>query len=257
MSTVKSGDIYSVGGHVIGCGSSLDTAFVSQVIGDQKIQAIVTDPPYGVAYVENKKDVAKLGTKDAKVIKGDHIQSEQEYGEFTSGWIRAILPHIDTYNTFHIFGCDSMFLAMREGIRSSDMHFSQMLVWLKNQPVMGRMDYLPQHELIAYGWYGKHKRPSAQMKNAIYHPRPQKSKLHPTQKPLGLLRKLIRNTTNIDDTVYDGFLGSGSTALACAQLGRVCIGIEQDPEYVEICLKRLEKLTKQKRTLITTYESKS
>ena len=48
MSTVKSGGIYSVGGHVIGCGSSLDTAFVSQVIGDQKIQAIVTDPPYGV-----------------------------------------------------------------------------------------------------------------------------------------------------------------------------------------------------------------
>jgi DNA modification methylase len=210
-----------------------------------------------VAYVENQKGVAKLGTKDARVIKGDHIQSEQEYAEFTYTWIQAVLPHLDTYNTFHIFGCDSMFLAMREGIKESGLHFSQMLVWLKNQPVMGRMDYLPQHELIAYGWYGKHKRPAAQMKNAIYHPRPHKSKLHPTQKPLGLLRKLIRNTTSINDTVYDGFLGSGSTALACAQLGRTCIGIEQDHEYVEIILKRLEKLTKQKRVLTTIHDTKS
>jgi len=50
---------------------------------------------------------------------------------------------------------------------------------------------------------------------------------------------------------------SGSTAIACAQLGRRCIGIEQDPEYVEICLKRLEKLTKQERVLITTYAETS
>jgi DNA modification methylase len=256
MSTVKQGEIYCVGDHIIGCGSSLDTAFVSQVIGERKIQAIVTDPPYGVAYVENKKGVAKLGTKDARVIKGDHIQSEEDYSKFTSTWIQAVLPHLDTYNTFHVFGCDSMFLAMREGIKESGLHFSQMLVWLKNQPVMGRMDYLPQHELIAYGWYGKHKRPAAQMKNAIYHPRPQKSKLHPTQKPLGLLRKLIRNTTDINDTIYDGFLGSGSTALACAQLGRTCIGIEQDPEYVEIILKRLEKLTKQPRKLLPSHGEK-
>jgi DNA modification methylase len=256
MSTVKLGDIYCVGGHVVGCGSSLDAAFVSQVVDERKIQAIVTDPPYGVAYVENKKGVAKLGTKDTRAIKGDHIQSEQEYAEFTSTWIQAVLPHLDTYNTFHIFGCDSMFLAMREGIKESGLHFSQMMVWLKNQPVMGRMDYLPQHELIAYGWYGKHKRPAAQMKNAIYHPRPHKSKLHPTQKPLGLLRKLIRNTTSINDTVYDGFLGSGSTALACVQLGRICIGIEQDAEYVEIILRRLEKLTKKQRKLVTSHGAK-
>ena len=254
MNKITSGDIYAVDDHIVGCGDSMNADFVSKVIGDNKIKAIVTDPPYGVAYVENKKGVAKLATPDAKAIKGDHLQSESEYIAFTKAWLGAITPHLNTYNTFHIFGCDSMFLAMRDGIKDSGLHFSQMLIWLKNQPVMGRMDYLPQHELIAYGWFGKHKRPSSQMRSAIYHPKPQKSKLHPTQKPLGLLRKIIRSTTNQKDIVYDGFLGSGSTALACAQLGRTCIGIEQDPEYVEIILKRLEKVTKQKRVLITTYE---
>jgi site-specific DNA-methyltransferase (adenine-specific) len=92
------------------------------------------------------------------------------------------------------------------------------------------------------------------MSSAIFHPRPQKSKLHPTQKPIGLLRRLILNVTNVNDYVYDGFLGSGSTALACEQLGRNCIGIEQDAEYVEVCLKRLEKLTKKERVLIMSHE---
>lgn len=251
---IKSGNIYQVSDHVVGCGDCTDKDFVSQVIGENKINAIVTDPPYGVAYVENKKGVAKLAKTDAKAIKGDHLQSESEYADFTKRWLSAVTPHLASHNTFHIFGCDSMFLAMRDGIKDSGLHFSQMLVWLKNQPVMGRMDYLPQHELIAYGWYGKHKKPLSQMRAAIYHPRPQKSKLHPTQKPLGLLRKLIRNSTQINDTVYDGFLGSGSTALACAQLGRTCIGIEQDPEYVEKILLRLEKLSKCERNLITHHE---
>jgi DNA modification methylase len=257
MSTIEKGAIYRVGEHIVACGDSLDKDFVTKVAESHKIQAVVTDPPYGVAYVENKVGVAELGLKNAKAIKGDHIQSEYEYARFTQSWIEAVLPHLDAYNTFHIFNCDTMFLALRTGVYAAGLHFSLMLIWLKNQPVMGRMDYLPQQELIAYCWYKKHKRVRSQMRSAIYHPRPQKSKLHPTQKPIGLLRKLIQNVTKIDDVVFDGFLGSGSTVIACAQLGRVCIGIEQDPEYVEICLKRLEKLTKQKRTLITKYVPKS
>lgn len=254
MSTINTGDIYSVGKHIVACGDSLDKEFVAKVVGTRKVQAVVTDPPYGVAYVENKVGVAELGKKNAKAIKGDHLQTEYEYARFTQSWIEAILPHLHPYNTFHVFNCDSMFLALRTGMYAAGIHFSQMLIWIKNQSVMGRMDYLPQQELIAYGWYKKHKRVKAQISSVICHPRPQKSKLHPTQKPIGLLRKLILNVTSAGDYVYDGFLGSGSTAIACEQLGRICIGIEQDTEYVGVCLLRLEKLTNQKRVLVTTYE---
>jgi len=254
MSKIKLGEVYRVGEHIVGCGSSLDKDFVAQVIKSNKIRAVVTDPPYGVAYVENKKGIADVAV--SKEIKGDHLQSEYEYTEFSKKWIEAVVPHLDTYNTFHIFNADTMFLALRAGMLMSGLHFSQMLIWLKNQPVMGRMDYLPQQELIAYGWYGKHKRERSQSKSLIVHPRPSRSRLHPTQKPIGLLRKLIGNVTKKNEYVYDGFLGSGSTAIASEHLGRRCIGIELDSEYVEVCLVRLEKLTDKKRELIINHEQR-
>ncbi len=240
---INKGDIFEIAGHVIGCGDSLNKDFVDKIVGKNKIRAVISDPPYGVAYVENKKDIAKLGVKNAKIIVGDQLQSEYEYIQFTKKWTGLIIPHLDTYNTFHIFNSDTMFLALRTGMQMSNIHFSQMLVWLKNQPVMGMKDYLSQFEVIAYGWHGKHKTERSKAKSVIFYPKPSKSKLHPTQKPVGLLRKLIPNVTKIGDHVYDAFLGSGTTAVACQHLSRKCIGIELDPEYVETILLRLEKLT--------------
>jgi len=240
---VTNGDIFKVGDHIIACGNSLDRMFVGKVIGQHKIRAVITDPPYGVAYVENKKGLSKLGVKEEKVIVGDHIQSEEEYEEFTRKYLGTVVPYLEEYNAAYIFNADPMFPSLRAGMKSAGFYYSQMIIWLKNQPVMSRKDYLSLYELIAYGWFGKHRMERSKAKNVIYHPRPTRSRLHPTQKPVGLLRKIIPNSTKVGDTVYDPFLGSGSTAVACEHLGRKCIGIELDEAYVEISLKRLEKLT--------------
>lgn len=242
METIKKGDIYKIGEHIIACGDSTDTAFVAKIIGTRKIRAIVTDPPYGVAYVENKKGFVNL-VKDTKAIVGDHLQSDDEYRMFTKKWLSCITPHLETYNTCYIFNCDLMYPALRLGMKDAGFYYSQMIIWLKNQPVMGRKDYLAMFELIAYGWYGKHKMEHGSGKNVIMHPRPQVSKLHPTQKPVGLLRKIIPNATKLHEYVYDPFLGSGSTTVACEHLKRRCIGIEMDPEYVRTAITRVEKLT--------------
>lgn len=243
MNQVRNGDIYRVGDHIIGCGNSLDTGFVSRVIGENKIRALLTDPPYGVAYVENKKGLSELGSNSTKIIANDHIQTDEEYTKFTTNWLQPIIPYLSEYNTCYIFNCDMMFPALRAGMKQAGFYYSQMLIWIKNQPVMNRKDYLAMHELIAYGWHGKHKMEQSKGKTVLYHPKPSKSRLHPTQKPIGLLRKLLPNTTKIGDYVYDPFLGSGSTAIACEHLGRKCIGIEIDAEYTEIAITRLEKLT--------------
>lgn len=240
---ITKGDIFKIGDHVIACGDSLDRAFVGKVIGQHKIRAVVTDPPYGVAYVENKKGISKLGVKDEKVIVGDHLQSEEEYEEFTRKYLGTVVPYLEEYNAVYIFNADPMFPSLRSGMKLAGFYYSQMIIWLKNQPVMSRKDYLSLYELIAYGWFGKHKMERSKAKNVIYHPRPTRSRLHPTQKPVGLLRKIIPNSTKVSDVVYDPFLGSGSTAVACEHLGRKCIGIELDETYVEASLKRLEKLT--------------
>ena len=101
-------------------------------------------------------------------------------------------------------------------------------------------------ELIAYGWHGKHKMERSKAKSVLFYPKPNASKLHPTQKPVGLLRKLIPNSTKINEYIYDPFLGSASVAVASEHLGRRCIGIDLDPEYVATAIARLEKLTGKK-----------
>jgi DNA modification methylase len=243
---INKGDIYKIGDHIVGCGDSTDKAFVSKVIGKNKIRAIITDPPYGVAYVENKKGFAKLGVKEEKIIAGDHIQSETEYEDFTKGYLGAVIPYLEDYNACYMFNADPMYPALRKGMKDTGFYYSQMIIWIKNQPVMSRKDYLSQYELIAYGWFGKHKMERSKSKNVIYHPRPNRSRLHPTQKPIGLLRKIIPDSTRVGDFVYDPFLGSGSTAIACEHLGRRCIGIEIDEIYISTILERLEKLTGEK-----------
>ena len=244
METINKGDIFKVGDHVIACGDCLDSNFVRKVIGINKIRAVITDPPYGVAYVENKKDFVNLAVKNNKVIAGDHLQSDEEYRKFTKDWLSCVTPHLEKYNTCYIFNCDLMYPALRLGMKDAGYFYSQMLVWLKNQPVMGRKDYLSMFELIAYGWHGKHKAEYSVGKNVIFHPRPVKSSLHPTQKPVGLLRKIIPHATKLHEYVYDPFLGSGTTAVACEHLRRRCVGIELDPEYVRKAITRLETLTK-------------
>jgi DNA modification methylase len=67
--------------------------------------------------------------------------------------------------------------------------------------------------------------------------------MHPSTKPIGLIRRLVLNSTRVGDVVFDGFLGSGTTLLACEQTKRVCVGVEMDAEYCQTTLDRFEKLT--------------
>jgi len=251
MQKISTGDVFKIGEHTIACGDCTDKEFVKKVIGDVKIRAILSDPPYGVAYVEGKIGVGELGVKSEKKIVNDHLQSDEEYTTFTKKWMGAVRPHLDTYNAYYIFNSDLMYPALRTGIKDAGFYYSQMLVWLKNTVVMGRKDYLPMFELVAYGWFGKHKMERSKAKSVILHPKPSSSKLHPTQKPVGLLRKILPNSTKINEYVYDPFLGGGSTAIACEHLGRRCIGMEIDPEYVATSIARLEKLTGLKAQKIT------
>ncbi len=239
---IQQGDIYRLGEHVIACGDSLNQEFVSKVIGDKRIRAIISDPPYGVAYVEGKRNFNKLGIDTDKVIIGDQLQSDNEYSLFTKTWLEVAIPHLESYNACYIFNGDMMYPALRVGMKDAGYYYSQMIIWLKNHVVLGRKDYLPMFELIAYGWYGRHKMERSKAKSVIFHPKPVKSKLHPTQKPIGLLRKLIPNSTKIGEYIYDPFIGSGSTCIASEHLGRRCIGIDLEPSYISTSIIRLEKL---------------
>ena len=246
--SIKTGDIIVLGDHLLACGDARDKELVARLVGIRKIKAVIIDPPYGVAVTESKEGFQTL--KKNKVIANDHLQSDGEYRAFTRAWIEAVIPHLAKKNSFYIFNADKMIFALREGMQDVGLKFCQLLIWVKTHAVIGRMDYAPQHELIAYGWFGTHEFVKAKDKSVIVYPKPNKSPFHPTTKPTGLIRRLVLNSTRIGDVVYDSFLGSGTTLLACEQTKRVCIGIELDPEYCHTIIARFEKLTGIKATKV-------
>ncbi len=243
---VKTGDVFQLGDHRLGCGDSTYAELVAKVTGGQKIRQILTDPPYGVAYVENKahfKETIGANISNTTKIAGDQLQTDSEYKDFTCRWLKAAVPHLAPYNTCYIFNSDLMMCALRAGMKEAGFYYSQMIIWVKNQVVVGRKDYLPQHEIIAYGWNGKHKMERAKGKSVIFYPKPSRSKLHPTMKPIGLLRKLILDTTKIGDLIYDPFGGSGSTLIAAEHTKRKCAMLEIEPAHVQTIIKRWQILT--------------
>ncbi|MCL4732527.1 site-specific DNA-methyltransferase [Patescibacteria group bacterium] len=239
--SIKYGDTFHLGSHLLLCADSRDKEMVAKLIGTQKVKAVITDPPYGVAVAESKEGFQTLAKN--KPILNDHLQSDEEYRAFTRNWIEAIRPRLERKNSFYIFNSDKMLFAMRDGMYDAGLKFGQLLIWVKTYTVIGRMDYAPQHELIAYGWHGTHEFFKSKDKSVLVCPKPQKSTMHPSTKPIDLIRRLILNSTRIGDVVFDGFLGSGTTLLACEQTKRRCIGIEMDAEYCQTILDRFEKLT--------------
>lgn len=243
--SIEHGDLFALGIHRLLCADSTQADALEPLIGKETIDLILTDPPYGVSYVESKQGFSE-GKNTHRTIANDHMQGEEEYRTFTRAWLEAVKPHLAPKNSCYIFNADKMIFSLREGMLDAGYRFSQLLVWAKTSAVVGRMDYLPQHELIAYGWFGKHIFRKSKDKSVLIHPRPQSSTLHPTMKPVGLLRRLILNSTNIGDTVYDPFGGSGSTLLACEQTKRRCLMVEVDGEYCRVVIDRFEQLTGQK-----------
>ena len=241
LNSIKYGEAFRLGNHLLLCADSRNKDMVAKLVGKNKIKAVIIDPPYGVAVTESKEGFQTLAKN--KVIANDHLQSDEEYRKFTRDWIEAVLPHLERKNSFYIFNSDKMVFALREGMIEAGLKFGQLLIWVKTHAVIGRMDYAPQHELIAYGWYGVHEFLKSKDKSVLVCPKPNKSKMHPTTKPLDLIRRLILNSTRIGDVVYDGFLGSGTCLLACEQTKRVCIGVELDPEYCQTIIDRFQKQT--------------
>jgi DNA modification methylase len=236
------GDTIQLGDHVLLNGDSRDRELMASRLRGRSISLIVTDPPYGVSYVEGKSAFTKSIGRH-KPIENDHLQTDDEYRTFTRAWLEAARPFLARKNSAYIFGSDKMLFALRDGLVDAGWKFGQLLIWVKTQAVVGRLDYLPQHELIAYCWHGAHEFMKSKDKSVIVHPKPARSTAHSTMKPVPVIRRLILNSSRTGDTVYDPFLGSGTTLLACEQTKRHCIGVEIDPEYCRIAADRFTKLT--------------
>ena len=239
----KLGDIYILGKHRLLCGDSTDAAAVEKLMDGQKADIAVTDPPYNVGYTG--------GTKDALTIQNDK-QEDSDFRQFLSAAFTNMAAAMKPGGVFYIWHADSEGYNFRAACKDAGWQVRQCLIWNKNQLVMGRQDYHWKHEPCLYGWKegAAHLWASDRKQTTILcFDRPQKNAEHPTMKPVALLAYQIANNTKGEDIALDLFGGSGTTLVACEQLGRKCYMMELDPKYCDVIIKRWEELTGNKAKL--------
>lgn len=239
----KLGDIYILGKHRLLCGDSTDAAAVEKLMDGQKADIAVTDPPYNVGYTG--------GTKDALTIQNDK-QEDSDFRQFLSAAFTNMDAAMKPGAVFYIWHADSEGYNFRAACKDAGWQVRQCLIWNKNQLVMGRQDYHWKHEPCLYGWKegAAHLWASDRKQTTILcFDRPQKNAEHPTMKPVALLAYQIANNTKGEDIALDLFGGSGTTLVACEQLGRKCYMMELDPKYCDVIIKRWEELTGNKAEL--------
>lgn len=227
------------GEHRIICGDCTDKEVVERVMGGERAGAVVTDPPYNVAYSSRGSNMENWGNiENDNMPEGEFYSWLLRVGENINSILedggRVYLCHRDTGR--HAIPFIDLFTDLK-WVRSAT------IIWVKQAASMGWQDYRSQHECLSYGWkngkehYFINDRSQTTVWNISRDAQAQYQ--HPTQKPVELFEKAITNSTRNIDVVYDPFLGSGTTLIACERLGRLGRGIEISPAYVAVSLQRL------------------
>jgi site-specific DNA-methyltransferase (adenine-specific) len=248
----KAGDLWQLGEHRVLCGDATSAGDVERLLAGDRATCMWTDPPYGVAY-EGKTARALTIANDAS----DGLAALLG-GAFTQA-TAALEPGAPVY-VCRPSGREGV--AFFNAFTGAGWQLHQELVWVKDSMVLGHSDYHYRHETILYGWSagpgrsgrGRHRgsrwRGGNDATSVFDIPRPKASRSHPTSKPVELVMTMLANSTNVGDSVYEPFAGSGSTLMACERLARRSLAIEIDPRYCDVVLRRWERFSGQLAQLV-------
>ncbi len=225
----KSGDVWLLGNHRLVCGDSTKEETYAVLMDGKKANLVVTDPPYNVNYEGS-----------AGKIQNDSM-NEEAFEKFLFDAYTQMYGAMAEDSSIYVFHSDSHGLAFRKAFEDAGFYLSGCCIWKKQSLVLGRSPYQWQHEPCLYGWKkkGKHQWYSDRKQTTIWEfDKPKKNGDHPTMKPIPLIAYPIKNSSMSNCIVLDPFGGSGSTLIACEQLGRICHTIELDEKYCDVIIKR-------------------
>lgn len=254
----KLGQVYELGRHRLMCGDATKIEDVEKLMDGKKADMVFTDPPYNVDYVGK--------TKSKLTIENDSLGNNFEQFLHDSLSIMKMFVAGDVYVCMSSSELHTLYSAFAR----AGGHWSTFLIWVKNHFTMGRSNYQRRYEPILYGWFEKssHYWSGARNLSDVVRTedanedelgnvwlraddlsmdvwefdRPSRSREHPTMKPIALCARAIVNSSKKDDIVLDLFLGSASTMVAAHQTNRICFGMELDPRYFDVGIKRMLKL---------------
>jgi len=245
----RAGDLWVLGNHRLLCGDSTVATDVERVLDGVKPLLMVTDPPYGVEYDpgwRNQTGAAKT-KRTGKVLNDDRADWREAWalfpGDVAYVWHGAL--HATT---------------VAESLIASGFTIRSQIVWAKDRLVLSRGDYHWQHEPCWYAvkktgkghWAGDRKQTTLWQ---IANKDQDAETVHGTQKPVECMRRPILNNSSPGQAVYEPFMGSGTTLIAAETTGRVCLGIELNPAYVDVAVERWQQFTGQPATLDGTDQT--
>lgn len=248
----KLGDIYQLGRHRLMCGDSTSITDVDKLIDGNKIELVLTDPPYNMGY--SGAGIIKETTKNVRERIKDIIDFDAHSISYLAGM---------DVGSVYIFTSKDL---IPEYFKIFDGWKFNILTWVKtNNPPMCNNNFLPDIEYLLYFHKGKGRvwnnglRPLDIYRKSYFSSRQEGHEeagdVHPTMKPIKLLSDKIKISSNENGNVLDIFGGSGSTLIACEQLNRKCFMMELDPKYVDVIIERWEQFTGQKAVLLNPEPS--
>jgi DNA modification methylase len=265
---VSRGDLFQLGQHLVACGDARDAALLQGLLGERKATVVFTDPPYNV-----KVDgfISGLGrTRHAEFAMAAGEMTREAFITFLSEAIAAVQPCLgDGAILFAAIdwrhALELQLAAERQGLEHKNT-----CIWVKTNGGMGTF-YRSRHEFFLvfkagdrphqnHFELGQHGRTRTNVweyagMNTFAKSRMDLLQAHPTVKPTSLIADALRDVSRRGDVVIDPFLGSGSTLIAAEEVGRACVGVELEPGYVEVAIRRWQKRTGRDAVNIKTGET--
>ena len=232
----KTGDMWMLGKHRIICGDSTDSSTFEKLLGETKVNLVCTDAPYFV----------NLENASGK-IKNDDLSDKEGY-EFLMKVFTNFKNSMAADASIYEFYATMKARVFYDAFEDAGFKVAAGLIWKKPRAPLMRTDWKFNMEPIIYGWRkdGKHRWYGDQKQTAVFEFDGIKNSKeegcgHPSSKPVPLIAYLIKQSTQTNSVVLDGFLGSASTLIACEQIGRVCFGVELEPKFIDVAVKRYMK----------------
>jgi len=237
---VQPGELYLLGDHRLLCGDCTDLLLVDRLMNGEKADMVFTDPPYN----HGSEDALIASTVSQSMRK---LKAAKWDKSFDIGATLASIDAVKAENST-VYICTSHHLAGKIFDWQAAATQGSYCVWVKPNPMPSLMKrhWTWDHELVCYSTYGKHTfnfPESGHAPASWTFNKNQKNDLHPTQKPVEVPEHAIKHSSKLGAIVWDGFLGSGSTLIACEKNNRKCYGMEIDPIYCGVILDRWAKFT--------------
>jgi DNA modification methylase len=241
----RAGDLWVLGKHRILCGDSTNEKEVERLMEEGEPLLMVTDPPYGVDYDPAwRYQLDDIKRSTGKVKNDDRSDWRKAWALFEG-------------DVAYVWSSDLHLRESIESLESAGFQLRAQIIWAKEHFVIGRGDYHFQHEPCCYAvrkgrkghWSGDRKQATVwQIDNSAFQGGTQGEEntatQHGAQKPVECMRRPIQNNSQPGASVYDPFLGSGTTLIAADLLNRFCLGIELNPAYVDVAIERWQTFAK-------------